>query len=174
MTDPVAIANRYIALWNEADPARRRALLAEGWTENAAYVDPLAKGHGHEEINALIGAVQQRFPGFLFTLAGRAEGYADKLRFSWALGPASEADMIKGTDFALVEDGRLRSVTGFLDKVPARACQSPTDVAALSRRAAALRREDAVSELTAARRSSKLIPDARIVPLACLAGFFGV
>jgi hypothetical protein len=124
MTDPVAIANRYIALWNEADPARRRALLAEGWTENAAYVDPLAKGQGHEEISALIGAVQQRFPGFLFTLAGRADGYADKLRFSWALGPASEADMIKGTDFAVVENGRLRSVIGFLDKVPAGARRS--------------------------------------------------
>jgi hypothetical protein len=27
--------------------------------------------------------------------------------------------MIKGTDFAVIEDGRLRSVTGFLDKVPA-------------------------------------------------------
>jgi hypothetical protein len=119
MTDPVAIANRYIALWNEADPARRRALLAEGWAENAAYVDPLAKGQGHDEISALIGAVQQRFPGFLFRLTGHADGYADKLRFSWALGPASDADMIQGTDFALVENGRLRSVTGFLDKVPA-------------------------------------------------------
>jgi hypothetical protein len=119
MTDPVAIANRYIALWNETDPARRRALLAQGWTENAAYVDPLAKGEGHEEISALIGAVQQRFPGFFFTLASCADGYADRLRFSWALGPVSEADMIKGTDFAVVEDGRLRSVTGFLDKVPA-------------------------------------------------------
>lgn len=29
--------------------------------------------------------------------------------------------MIKGTDFVLVEDGRLASVTGFLDKVPATA-----------------------------------------------------
>jgi hypothetical protein len=119
MTDPVTIANRYIALWNETDPARRRALLAQGWAENAAYVDPLAKGEGHEEISALIGAVQQRFPGFLFRLAGRADGFADRLRFSWTLGPASEADMIQGTDFAVVEDGRLRSVTGFLDKVPA-------------------------------------------------------
>jgi hypothetical protein len=27
--------------------------------------------------------------------------------------------MIKGTDFALVERGRLKSVIGFLDKVPA-------------------------------------------------------
>ena len=50
-------------------------------------------------------------------LPGPPTGYADRLRFSWALGPASEADMIKGTDFAVVEGGRLRSVTGFLDKV---------------------------------------------------------
>ena len=87
MTDPVAIANRYIALWNETDPARRRALLAEGWTENAAYVDPLAKGEGHEEISALIGAIQRRFPGFLFSLAGRAEGYADRLSSPGLSGP---------------------------------------------------------------------------------------
>jgi hypothetical protein len=29
--------------------------------------------------------------------------------------------MIKGTDFAEIEDGRLKSVIGFLDKVPANA-----------------------------------------------------
>jgi hypothetical protein len=119
MTDAAKIADCYIALWNETDPERRRALLAEGWTANAAYVDPLAKGEGRDEISALIGAVQSRFPGFRFALDGRADGYGDKLRFSWALGPENEADMIKGTDFAIVEDGRLKSVTGFLDKVPA-------------------------------------------------------
>jgi hypothetical protein len=26
--------------------------------------------------------------------------------------------MIKGTDFVVVENGRLKSITGFLDKVP--------------------------------------------------------
>jgi hypothetical protein len=121
MTDVATIADRYIALWNETRPERRRALLAEGWTANAAYADPLAKGEGAEEISALIGAVQERFPGFRFSLVGRADGYGDKLRFSWALGPEREADMIKGTDFAVVESGRLKSVTGFLDKVPATA-----------------------------------------------------
>jgi hypothetical protein len=40
-------------------------------------------------------------------------------RLSWALGPDAEADLIKGTDFIVTEDGRLKSVTGFLDKVPA-------------------------------------------------------
>jgi hypothetical protein len=34
MIDATQIANRYVAVWNETDPARRRALLREGWTEN--------------------------------------------------------------------------------------------------------------------------------------------
>jgi SnoaL-like domain len=119
MTDVAHIADRYIAVWNETDPVRRSALLAEGWSEDATYVDPLVGGVGRDRIGALIGGVHQRFPGFRFTLDGRVDGYGDKIRFSWALGPEAEPDMIKGTDFAIIEDGRLKSVVGFLDKVPA-------------------------------------------------------
>jgi hypothetical protein len=119
MTDAAQIADRYIAVWNETDQARRLALLTEGWAENATYVDPLMSGQGREHIGALIAAVHERFPGFRFKLDGRADGHHDKVRFSWALGPESEADMIKGTDFIVVEDGQLKSVAGFLDKVPA-------------------------------------------------------
>ena len=38
---PAAVADAYLAAWNEADPARRAALLREGWAEDARYVDPL-------------------------------------------------------------------------------------------------------------------------------------
>jgi len=119
MTDAAQIADRYIAVWNETDQARRRALLAAGWAENATYLDPVMCAEGREQIGALIAAVHERFPGFRFKLEGRADGYHDKVRFSWALGPDAEADLIKGTDFIVIEDGRVKSVTGFLDKVPA-------------------------------------------------------
>lgn len=119
MIDATQIASRYVAAWNETDPARRRALLREGWTENATYVDPLMAGEGYDQIGAMIGAVQDRFPGCRFALDGRVDGYGDRIRFAWTLGSASETDMIKGTDFVLLEGGRLKSVTGFLDKVPA-------------------------------------------------------
>jgi hypothetical protein len=121
MTDNAQIADRYIAAWNETDQHRRSALLAEGWSATATYVDPLGAAEGHDQIGALIGAVQTRFPGFRFALDGVADGYGDKVRFSWTLGPETEPDMIKGTDFAVVHDGRLKSVTGFLNKVPASA-----------------------------------------------------
>jgi len=118
MTDAAHIAERYIAVWNETDPVRRNALLVQGWTEDATYVDPLMRGDDRDQIGTLIGGVHQRFPGFRFALDGRVDGHGDRIRFSWTLGPQAEPDMIKGTDFAVIEEGRLKSVTGFLDKVP--------------------------------------------------------
>ena len=119
MTDHVTIARRYIELWNERAQNRRRALLNENWTADASYVDPLMKGDGPDSIDALIAGVQQRFPDFSFTLIGEPNGYGDHIRFSWGLGPDGVDSPIKGTDFAVLKDGRIRSITGFLDQVPA-------------------------------------------------------
>jgi hypothetical protein len=116
--DAATIAQRYIAVWNETDGARRAALIEAGWTADARYVDPIAQASGREQISALVGAVQQRYPGFRFNLFGKAEAHGDNLRFSWTLGPSGAQDLIQGTDFAQIDAGKLRSVTGFLDKVP--------------------------------------------------------
>ncbi|WP_213955605.1 nuclear transport factor 2 family protein [Variovorax sp. dw_954] len=117
--DAVGIAHRYIALWNEPDAARRQQMLEAGWAEDARYVDPMGRASGHEEISSMIGVVQAHYPGFRFALAGKADSHGDNLRFSWTLGPSGAADLIQGTDFAQLDDGKLQSVTGFLDKVPA-------------------------------------------------------
>ncbi|MCG2629703.1 nuclear transport factor 2 family protein [Bradyrhizobium sp. WYCCWR 13023] len=119
MSDHVTIARRYIDLWNERAQVRRRELLSEFWTTDASYVDPLMKGDGRDGIDALISGVQQRFPDFRFSLIGEPNGYGDHVRFSWGLGPDGVDSPIKGTDFAVLKDGRIRSVTGFLDQVPA-------------------------------------------------------
>jgi len=121
MTDATSIATRYLELWNERDPQRRHALLAAHWSDNASYVDPLMRGDGHDGIDALVAGVQQRFPDFRFALIGEPNGYGDRVRFSWSLGPDGADSPIKGTDFAVVEKGRIRSITGFLDQVPAQA-----------------------------------------------------
>jgi hypothetical protein len=125
MTDVNTIARNYIDLWNERAPARRREMLAANWTSDASYVDPLMSGDGHDGVDALITGVQQRFPDFRFKLIGEANGFGDRLRFSlrfsWGLGPDGADSPIKGTDFAVLSDGRIRSITGFLDQVPASA-----------------------------------------------------
>ncbi|WP_207482328.1 nuclear transport factor 2 family protein [Arenibaculum pallidiluteum] len=118
MTNAAAIAARYIALWNEPAQERRRALLTELWNENGTYQDPLMQGHGHDQIDGLIAGVQSRFPGFCFSLVGEPDGYGNQVRFSWQLGQEGTDGPIKGTDFATLENGRLKSVVGFLDQVP--------------------------------------------------------
>jgi hypothetical protein len=119
MTDLETIARNYIAAWNEADAEARQANLEAAFTGDVSYRDPIMQGDGHRGLAALIEGVQQQFPGFRFSLKGNPDGFADNIRFSWTLGPQGTESIIEGTDFGIVENGRLKSVTGFLDKVPA-------------------------------------------------------
>ncbi len=113
---------RYLAVWNETDAVRRRALIAGTFTEDAQYVDPVMQGGGHDGIAALVQGVHQRFPGYRFRQVGQVDGHNGYLRFAWELGPADEPAPIAGSDVArLADDGRFAWVVGFLDRVPASA-----------------------------------------------------
>ena len=118
MSDPKNVADRYLAAWNETDADRRQAMLRQHWSANATYVDPMASVAGLDDIGKLIGGVQQRFPGFQFTLLGRPEGHGKHVRFSWSLGPAGVEPPIEGSDVVVIDGDRIVGVVGFLDKVP--------------------------------------------------------
>ena len=118
MSDYADLIDRYIAVWNETDAGRRRALIAGAFTEGAAYLDPLMATDGHSGIDGMVAAVQQRFPGYRFRRKGEVDSHNDRVRFSWELMPPAGPVFAGGTDFAIVADGRLHSVTGFLDRAP--------------------------------------------------------
>jgi len=114
------LVDRYLATWNEADDARRRDLIARTFAPAARYVDPLAMTTGPAELDALIRAVQARFPGLAFVRAASPDHHGSFVRFSWHLAPSGGAPVAGGTDFGVVDsDGRFASVTGFLDAVAA-------------------------------------------------------
>ncbi len=120
MTAYDEFAQRYIDTWNETDPSARRAAVDQLYTEDARYVDPMGVADGREAIASLIGAVQQQFPGFSFRLAGPVDGHHNQARFGWELGPAGSPAPIVGFDVAVSRRlGRIQTVLGFLDKVPA-------------------------------------------------------
>ena len=113
-----SIARHYLAAWNERDAAARRALVAALFAPHARYLDPMMQGAGHEGIDALIAGAQQHFPGHRFELAGTPDGHNDVVRFSWTLSGPEGKQAARGIDVAtLSTDGRLSSVTGFLDFV---------------------------------------------------------
>lgn len=119
MNDPVELVERYLASWNEPDAGRRRDLIASLWTDTASYVDPLMKSEGRDGIDAMIAAVQARFPAHRFRRSGEVDAHNDRIRFGWELLTGSGASIASGTDFGVLANGRLQSVTGFLDRVPA-------------------------------------------------------
>jgi hypothetical protein len=113
------VVDTYIAAWNATDPAQRRALIDATWSEDARYVDPLAVADGRDAIDATIVAAQQQFAGLTFRLAGPVESHHDLARFTWELGPSGAEAVVVGSDVVvLAEDGRIKTVHGFLDRVP--------------------------------------------------------
>ena len=110
--------DQYIAAWNETDPATRRQLIARTWTEDGSYLDPLMSGAGQDGIDAMIAAVQTQLPGYRFRRVGEPDAHNNVVRFSWELGPEGVPPLAGGVDFGVIVDGRLQSITGFLDFAP--------------------------------------------------------
>ena len=113
------IVEQYLATWN-AEGAERDALLAEHWSADVTYIDPLAEVRGTAAVGALIDAVRAQFPGFTFSQVSGADAHHRQLRFTWGLGPDGAEPVVIGFDVVVLdEDGRIREVRGFLDRVPA-------------------------------------------------------
>lgn len=111
---------RYFAAWNAATPEELEKAVAAAFTENATYTDPLTDVRGHEALAAAISGAQQQFPGFSFRPSGAVDGHHALARFSWELVAAADGSApVAGSDvIALADDGRISSVSGFLDRVP--------------------------------------------------------
>ncbi|MEU8032021.1 nuclear transport factor 2 family protein [Streptomyces sp. NPDC049099] len=114
-------AARYFEAWNATEPEALKKAVAAAWTADGGYTDPLAEVRGHEGIAAVIAAVHEQFPGFVFRQLGAVDGHHDTARFGWELVNAADGSApVAGFDVVtLDEEGRIRQVLGFLDRVPA-------------------------------------------------------
>ncbi|MER5346666.1 nuclear transport factor 2 family protein [Streptomyces mirabilis] len=111
---------RYFEAWNATDRDALAKAVAAAWSTDGSYTDPLAEVSGHDGIAAVIAAAHEQFPGFSFRPAGPVDGHHDIARFGWEL--VNEADgtaPVAGFDVITLDgDDRIRSVHGFLDRVP--------------------------------------------------------
>jgi hypothetical protein len=113
------LVDRYLACWNETDPDARRTLIAEHWTDQLHYLDPLTEIVGRSKLDATIAATHEQFPGFVFAPYGPADAHERRARFGWGFGPRDAEPVVIGFDVVLLDDdGRFDTVVGFLDKVP--------------------------------------------------------
>lgn len=115
-----SIVTRYLAIWNETDTAKRRALVRDAFTEDCTYTDPLGAVRGTAGVDAFVAGVQSQFAGVTFDLSGKVDAHHDQLRFTWhAKAPGMNEPAAIGFDVAVLDNGKIRHIYGFLDKAPA-------------------------------------------------------
>lgn len=120
MSPLAAVAERYVASFNETDPDRRRAAIESLYTADARYVDPHQDLTGPDEIEQFVAGTQARFPGVVFAVHGPVDEHHGVARFQWSATPAGAPEPAYiGFDVLVTEDPRVRRVYGFLDQAPA-------------------------------------------------------
>lgn len=103
-------------VFGEADPARRRAAIAELWAPDGALHVPPGTVIGAEAINAFAGDLRATHPHFVYTPHGAPQVAQDAGHLAWGSGPAGEEAAYTGRDVILVKDGRIAALYVFLDE----------------------------------------------------------
>jgi hypothetical protein len=119
VNNPQDLVDRYVALWNEPDPERRRAAIEALWAPDGSHVSPSLEAHGYDELAARVERSHQRWvvdEGYVFRAVPNALHHHDTVTFSWEMLPRQGGEVIsEGRDFFLVDpSGRLRSVYQFI------------------------------------------------------------
>jgi len=105
-------AERYMAVWNEADAERRYKSITELWTEDGVQCTPEGEYRGHQVLGKRISTNYETFvkaQGLLFR-AGNVEEHHDAVKLSWEMLPAQGGEVAgSGVLFLLLsDDGRVR------------------------------------------------------------------
>ena len=108
------LADRYVSVWNEADPERRRQAIAEIWRpEGQHYVDE-REAHGYEALEQrIVGSYERniRDGRHRFRSAPGALGLRDLVVVRWEMMVADgERKVASGLAILIVDgEGRVRT-----------------------------------------------------------------
>jgi len=106
-------------VFGENDPARRRAAIAEIWTEDGVFYDPTSGEHrGRDKIDRVAGAIRATHPDFQYQPIAKPEELGNGGRVQWVAGRLGEPPVYAGTDFLIAKDGRIAALYLFFDKLP--------------------------------------------------------
>lgn len=120
---PNAFVDRYVALWNETDPVRRRRQVSELYAEDALYIfyrrDPF---RGRQAIAEQVTYTADIYHplGYVFRNCYNALGHHNLIRFSWAMVESTTGDLqMAGQNVVALDDsGLIVTDYQFHDKIP--------------------------------------------------------
>lgn len=113
-----AFAAKQVAIWNETDSVARLPKLREIYQNNVSFFDPEMPVQGINNLNQRITALQRQNKNFKFSLV-KIDNSNNMVRYYWNYGPAQQPNLISGLDLIILENGKIRTLNVFIDKLPA-------------------------------------------------------
>ncbi|SRR5258708_25991235 len=116
-SDVKGLVLQYISIWNERDTRKRRVLIDAIFTDESGYTDPNDAVVGRDAIENLVERLQAKFPDFRFALSGPINSHHQQVLFGWQFGAVgAPSPAVAGIDVALLMEGRIRQLYGFVDR----------------------------------------------------------
>ena len=111
---------RYLAFWNTTDAAGKQRLAAQTFTPDVGYHAPIGVLTGPAALIEFHREFVGRVPGAVLVSRQVPDRHHDRVRVKWEIVLPGEESFATGTDvLVLDEDGRIASITSFLDRPPA-------------------------------------------------------
>ncbi len=131
------LIERYVSIWNEADPDRRGALIGEVFSEDAVHIlqppqesreqagslamTAVFESRGHAELEQRAGSAYEQFIAggeYRFTAGAIAARLHDVVTFTWEMVAAASGETVAlGREFVvLAGDGRIRLDYQFIER----------------------------------------------------------
>jgi hypothetical protein len=105
------LADRYVAVWNETDPAARRKTIVELWAPDGQHYMGTIEARGHEALEKRVSSSHEKnvkVGGNRFRPVGRAQALRNVVTFNWEMVSGSGEVASAGVGFLLLDDrGRI-------------------------------------------------------------------
>jgi hypothetical protein len=130
------LCDRYVAVWNQADPDRRRTLVDGLWAADAEHVlvppqdvrtaaaelnlSAVFEVRGHRELEARVTEAHARFVAsgdYAFRRRDDAQRLRDVVKFTWEMVATADGSVAgAGLEFLVVDaEGRIRRDYQFIE-----------------------------------------------------------
>lgn len=106
------LADRYVAVWNEADPIARRVAIASLWQPDGLHLVKTLKVQGQDGLNKRVAGSHEknvRDAGYAFRAVANAQQLANVITFNWEMvRPGTNEVVSVGLEFVEVDaDGLI-------------------------------------------------------------------
>jgi SnoaL-like domain len=97
-------------VFGERDPERRKAAIAETYSEDVAFSDPEGTVTGRTALAEKVQQLLDSAPGLTFQTGGEVRECANLGLLAWRFGPEAGPPAITGTDIVLIHGGLITAL----------------------------------------------------------------